>query len=103
MTRESQSDFLSALIQRGLGIYGKARMGQICQASKIRLLEEGGFEWLGSDHDQILQAFILNYSKLNVPAKMTALVLAKKHGIPLPEAFQAKKKRSRLRKLLKKR
>ena len=101
-TGDKKIDFLQILIRRGLGIYGREKITQICQESNIRLLSDDSIEWLVEDRDKSLQTLILNYSQLNLPAKMTAMVLAKRFAIPIPEEFKARKKVPKTQSLLKK-
>jgi len=98
----NQETFLKELIERGLGIYGKEKMAEICFNSKIGLLDDYSLDWLSDDHDTAFKNLIENYSSINLTAKMTVMVLAKKHGIPLPESVTITKKKSKFLKFLRK-
>ena len=102
---ETANEFLSILISRGLGIYGHDRMVKICGNSGILLNDDDSFNLTSTnDLSTILNQFIVNYSQFNLPAKMTAMVLAKKFQIPIPDTLKQKpKKKSRFRRLLERR
>lgn len=92
---------VGVLVSRGLGLYGRVKMGQICYDSGVALLDDDSTDWLGDDVDETVHDFLVNYARFNIAAKMTAMVLAKKFDIPLPDELRRKKKReSRLRRLL---
>lgn len=90
---ENYQTFIKEIIERGLGIYGKDKMAEICYNSKIGLLDDYTIDWLSDDNSEALNNLIVNYAEINLPAKMTIMVLAKKHGIPLPSSFTTKKSR----------
>lgn len=92
--------FLKEIVERGLGIYGRDKMAEICYNSQIGLLDDYTLDWLSDDHTEALNKLIVNYSKINLPAKMTVMVLAKKHGIKIPDTIQTTKKRSRFFKFI---
>ncbi|MBD3192505.1 MAG: hypothetical protein GF308_17835 [Candidatus Heimdallarchaeota archaeon] len=94
-------EFTRTLISRGLGMYGPEKMQKICSDSGFRLDDDGSFEKNPeADLESAVQKLLINYSKFNLPAKMTAMVLAKKYNIKIPEALQKKRKRkSRFRHL----
>jgi hypothetical protein len=85
MKIEKATKFVQALISRGLGIYGPEKMKTICFDSDIELNDDYDFEWLSEDIDKSVKKLQINYAKVNLPARMTVAVLAKKHGILLPE------------------
>ncbi|MHA2091670.1 MAG: hypothetical protein ACW98K_12510 [Candidatus Kariarchaeaceae archaeon] len=85
MNIEEATKFVKALISRGLGIYGPEKMKAICIASDIELNDNYEFEWQSEDIDRSVKKLQINYAKVNLPARMTVTVLAKKHGIPVPE------------------
>ncbi len=92
---------VDVLVARGLGLYGRKKMVQICYDSGVALLDDDSTDWLGDDIGSAVNDFLVNYAKFNLAAKMTAMVLAKKFDIDLPEGLKRKKKRkSRLRRLL---
>jgi hypothetical protein len=94
-------ELVGVLVSRGLGVYGRARMEQICYDSGVALLDDDTTDWLGDNIDEIVTQFLINYAKFNLAAKMTAMVLAKKHDVPLPNELKRKvKRKSRFRRLL---
>lgn len=97
-----QQIFLKELIERGLGIYGRDKMAEICFNSKIGLLDDYSLDWLTEDHDEAFNNLLQNYASINLPAKMTVMVLAKRHGIDLPESVTITKKKSKFLKFLRK-
>ncbi|MHA1166993.1 MAG: hypothetical protein ACTSRU_04155 [Candidatus Hodarchaeales archaeon] len=100
-SNEPIEQFVNVLVSRGLGIYGRERMANICYESGVALLDDNTIDWLEEDRNEALQQLIVNYSSVNLPAKMTAIVLAKKFDIPLPEELKRKKKRkSRFRRMI---
>ncbi len=99
VTDETLKEFTQILVQRGLGLYGREKMAQICYESDIALLDDDTIDFLSDDLKKSVEKLLLNYSKFNLTAKMTAVVLAKRHGIPIPPALQKKKKKSRIRRL----
>ena len=101
MNKEDATEFASVLIRRGLGIYGRIRVAEICSESNVALLDDNTVDWVTEDIDKAVNDLIVNFSKSNLPAKMTAMVLAKKYGIPFPEELTKKKRRqSRFRRLV---
>ncbi len=96
-------EFTNVLIQRGLGIFGPEKMKEICQQSGILLKDDNTFEFQTNDSHAVIKKLILNYAKSNLPAKMTAVALARQYDIPLPEELSKKRKlRSRLLRIFKK-
>lgn len=92
--RTNMHEFTKTLISRGLGMYGPEKMKKICSDSGFRLYDDGSFEKNpGEELQSAVQKLLINYSKFNLPAKMTAMVLAKKYNIQIPEALQKKQKR----------
>lgn len=103
VSRENIDELVSTLVARGLGIYGREKMAEICLSSGVALLDDNTTDWLEDDIEAALQKFLINYSKFNLAAKMTVLVIAKRYGVPIPEELKRKKKRkSRFRRLLSK-
>ncbi|MCF2142875.1 MAG: hypothetical protein K9W42_04170 [Candidatus Heimdallarchaeota archaeon] len=93
ITNETINQFARILIMRGMGLYGRERMTRICRDSGIVCHADGRFEHLVENDLEKLTKLMVNYSKFNLPAKMTALVLAKRFGIPIPPELQSPKKR----------
>ena len=101
MNNKEATEFVSKVAQRGLGIYGRIRVVEICLESNCKLLEDNTVNWLTDDIDKAVSDFIINFSKPNQFAKMTVMLLAKKYDIPLPdELTKSKIRKSRFRKLL---
>ena len=96
-------EFVDLLVLRGLGLYGQAKMATICYNSGIALTDKNEIEWMENDHPTSVQNLLLNYGSKNLPAKMTAIVLARQHNIPVPEALLAKKRNKRRRSIFKRR
>ena len=96
---QQASEFAQLLIMRGLGLYGDKLMGKICEDSGITCRTDGTFDLPESENiEETLRKLMINYSKFNLPAKMTVLVLAKKYGITIPEELKSsKKKKSKYR------
>ena len=103
LSDETIDEFASVLVARGLGIYGRQKMAEICEKSGVALMDDDTIDWLASDKLAAIKQLIINYSKFNLPAKMTAIVLAKRYNIPIPEEELGRKKRrvSRFRRLFK--
>ncbi len=93
LNREAMETLVLDLIQRGLGLYGRERMEEILKRSGISVLENGTSFWADDDKEDALNRFMINYSKFSIAARMTVLVFAKKHGIPLPMEMRSSKKR----------
>jgi hypothetical protein len=88
------TEFARIIIQRGMGLYGTQKMLEICKKSGLSCRNDGTFEPLDEKKlEKKLEKLIINYAQFNLPAKMTALVLAKKHNIPIPEELKGKKRR----------
>ncbi len=92
VSEESMHQLIKTLIARGLGIYGRQKMGEICENAGIALLDDDTMDWLIDDKERALRDFLVNYAKQNIAARMTVMVLAKKHGIPVPDELQRKKR-----------
>lgn len=92
---DNREMFLKALVERGLGIYGREKMAEICYASGVALLDDNSVDFLDDNHGKALESLILNYSQINLPARMTAMVLAKRFNIPIPKELGQKKRQSR--------
>ena len=102
MTMKEAHEFARILIMRGFGLYGDNKMMRICSDSGLSCDTDGSFTGINEENmDEVIQRLLINYSKFNLPAKMTSLVLAKKHGIPIPEELKAPpKKKSKYRQKL---
>ena len=99
-TEKKEKEFVEVLVKRGLGIYGKEKMAKICYDSGIALLDDDSIDFIDDNIEEAIKKLLINYSKFNLVAKMTAVVLAKRYGIPIPPELQKKKKKkSRLRRL----
>jgi hypothetical protein len=83
--------FVSIMVQRGLGLYGQTEMAKICYNSGIALTDQNEVDWLAENHTEAVQKLLINYGSKNLPAKMTAIVLARQHNIPVPDALLEKK------------
>ncbi|MHA1228725.1 MAG: hypothetical protein ACTSPV_18520 [Candidatus Hodarchaeales archaeon] len=90
------------LINRGMGLYGRDKIAELAYKSGIALLDDNTVEWLDSEeksHEDTIKNFLVEYSKINLPAKMTVIVYARKFKIDLPDSIRKRKRRrSRLRK-----
>ncbi len=102
MTMIEAEEFARILIMRGFGLYGDNKMLRICSDSGLSCETDGSFTGISEENmDEVIEKLLVNYSKFNLPAKMTSLVLAKKHGIPIPDALKAPtKKKSKYRQKL---
>ncbi len=97
-------ELVDVLVARGLGLYGKEKMAEICYDSGVALLDDNSTDCLDDDMEGSLSKFLVNYARFNIAAKMTVMVLVKKFKILLPEELQRKKKRkSRFRRLMERR
>ncbi|MFW9993227.1 MAG: hypothetical protein ACFFD4_14380 [Candidatus Odinarchaeota archaeon] len=96
MNERNIDDFVKVLVSRGLGIYGREKMTRICHNSGLSLHGDNTVTWRSTDPKTALNRLIINYSRDNLPAKMTAVVLARKHGIPLPRELVKDKRRKSL-------
>ncbi|MHA1791618.1 MAG: hypothetical protein ACTSVI_03170 [Promethearchaeota archaeon] len=88
-------DFIKLLVKRGLGLYGQDEMAKICYNSGIALTDQMEIDWLNDDHEGSVQKLLVSYGSRNLPAKMTAILLARKHQIPVPEALTSRSKKRR--------
>jgi hypothetical protein len=87
-------EFVSIMVTRGIGLYGRDEMARICYDSGIALLDDNRIEWLEEgDRNKLVQRLLINYGSKNLPAKMTAIVLARQNNIPVPEELLEKKKK----------
>lgn len=93
------NEFAHLLIMRGFGLYGDLKMVRICEESGIHCSSDGSFSKLKSENlKEMLEKLMINYSKFNLPAKMSIIVLAKKFDIPIPDELKtSKKKKSKYR------
>lgn len=90
--------FVKVVVQRGLGLYGQTEMAKICYNSGIALTDKNEVDWLSNEgHQKIIEKLLINYGSKNLPAKMTAIVLARQHNIPVPNELLEKKKKRRSR------
>mgnify|MGYP006290255131 CR=1 FL=1 len=89
------SEFVNTIVTRGLGLYGQDEMAKICYDSGIALTDKNEIDWLSDNHYKSVQNLLVNYGTRNLPAKMTAIVLARKFDIPVPEDLERKKKKKR--------
>ena len=92
-------DFVHLVVKRGLGLYGQEKMAKICFNSGIALTDTNEVDWLKENHANCVQTLLINYGSTNLPAKMTAIVLARKNQIPVPDELMASgsKKRKRFK------
>ena len=82
LTEPQLKTFVDILVLRGLGLYGQAQMAKICYESGVALTDTNEIEWLESNHPTVVQKLLINYGSRNLPANMTAIVLARQHKIP---------------------
>ncbi|MCF2137837.1 MAG: hypothetical protein K9W43_11455 [Candidatus Thorarchaeota archaeon] len=100
VSEETMQQLIGTLVARGLGIYGRERMAKICESAGIALLDDDTTDWLADDKERALNDFLVNYAQQNIAARMTVMVLAKRHGVPIPDKIQRKKRiTSRFRRL----
>ena len=97
MDEEKLKSFVDVMVLRGLGLYGLTEMAKICYDSGIALTDTREIEWLETDHEKCVEQLLINYGIRNLPAKMTAIVLARKNNIPVPAKLLEKKNKSRRR------
>ena len=97
LTESQLKKFVDILVIRGLGLYGQMEMAKICYDSGVALTDKNEIEWLDSNHDTIVQKLLSNYGSRNLPAKMTAIVLARQHNIPIPEDLLENKRKNPLK------
>ena len=101
ITAHQAKEFARLLIMRGFGLYGDKQMTRICKESEISCETNGTFQIEDQKIDEAITKLMINYAKFNLPAKMTVLVLAKKHGIAIPDALKSSKnKKSKYRQRL---
>ncbi|MEM2142315.1 MAG: hypothetical protein QXS20_02250 [Candidatus Thorarchaeota archaeon] len=87
--------FVSLVVQRGLGLYGQDEMARMCYESGIALTDMNEVDWLdGNPYDNV-QQLLIRYGSRNLPAKMTAIILARQHNIPVPEVLLEKRQKKR--------
>ncbi|HEC39231.1 hypothetical protein LCGC14_0751150 [marine sediment metagenome] len=99
LTNDKLKTFVDLLVERGLGLYGSAKMGEICYDSGIGLTDQLEIDWIEDDHFTCVQRLLVNYSSVNLVSKMTAIVLARRNNIPVPDKLlEKKKKKSRWKK-----
>ncbi|MHA1733442.1 MAG: hypothetical protein ACTSU5_15955 [Promethearchaeota archaeon] len=90
--------FVETVVRRGLGLYGQEEMAKMCYDAGIALTDDNKVEWLEpGDRGKQVQDLLLNYGSRNLPAKMTAIILARQHHVPVPPQLLKKKKKRRFR------
>ncbi|MHA2249047.1 MAG: hypothetical protein ACXAD7_01735 [Candidatus Kariarchaeaceae archaeon] len=94
MNIEKSREFITALITRGFGIYGPDKMRQICEDSDIGLQNDLSFILQENDIDRIINKLLINYSNVNLPARLSVVVLAKRYGINLPVEISGPKEKT---------
>ncbi len=97
LTEDKLKAFVDSLVERGLGLYGPPKMAQICYESGIGLTDQSEIDWIDDNHYESVQKLLVNYSGVNLVAKMTAIVLARRNNIPVPDKLLQKKKKKRSR------
>jgi len=76
-------------------------MVEMCESAGVALLDDYTVDWLDDDHERALNRFLISYARQNPAARMTVLVLAKRHGVPIPKELERKRRlTSRFRRLL---
>ena len=92
-------EFAKLIVQRGLGLYGRDAVAQMCYDAGIALTDTNDVTWLdpSADKVQLVQNLLREYGSRNLPARMTAIVLARQHSIPVPEALLEKKSKKQTR------
>ena len=95
LDNDALKTFVSNLVIRGLGLYGQEEMAKICYDSGIALTDLNEIEWMEKKPTEAVQELLVNYGTRNLPAKMTAIVLARKFKVPVPEALTQKKRNTR--------
>ena len=99
LTDDKLKTFVDLMVKRGLGLYGASVMGEICYDAGIGLTDQHEVDWIDNDHSACVQRLLVNYSLVNLVSKMTAIVLARRNSIPVPDKLLAKKnKKSRWKK-----
>lgn len=91
-------EFAQTLTLRGLGFFGRERMQAICTESGVTLNPDNTIGFVIELTDAVSK-LIINFSKANVIAKMTATTLAKQYKIPIPDEINKKKKSSRFKRI----
>jgi len=102
MTMIEANEFARILIMRGFGLYGDNKMLRICTDSGLTCDTDGSFTGISEENMYVvIEKLLVNYSRFNLPAKMTSLVLAKKYDIPIPKELKSpSKKKSKYRQKL---
>ncbi len=99
LTDDKLKAFVDLMVERGLGLYGSTKMAEICYDSGIGLTDHHEIDWIDKDHFASVQRLLVNYSSVNLVSKMTAIVLARRNNIPVPDKLlEKKKKKSRWKK-----
>ncbi|GAB4308167.1 MAG: hypothetical protein Kow0069_06200 [Promethearchaeota archaeon] len=96
-------EFVELVVRRGLGLYGQEEMAKICYEAGIALTDANEVEWLEGDPEENVQKLLVEYGSRNLPARMTAIILARQHGIPVPEVLTKKKRTGRRWRLFRRR
>ncbi|WP_457558437.1 hypothetical protein [Candidatus Harpocratesius sp.] len=94
-------NFVNLMVTRGLGLYGQELMAKICYESGIALTDQNEIDWLEDNHIQAVNKLLVNYGSRNLPAKMTAIVLARQNQIPVPEELLTKRSSKKRRSIFK--
>ena len=77
--------YLHDLVIRGLGIYGLNRISLIARSSGIVINDDNTISVPKETAIEALESFIQEYASLSRSAKLTVILLAKKHGISLSD------------------
>ncbi len=85
-------NFATIIIRRGLGLFGREKIKSIAYNSDILLKEDDSVEFINENHDSSIERLLINFSE-NLVAKMTAVSLAQKYKIPIPNELQKKSKK----------
>ena len=96
INKEKLTEFVKTIVTRGLGLYGTEEMAKICYNSGIALTDKKEIDWLNEDYSKSVKTLLVNYGSRNLPAKMTAIVLARKNNFPVPKELLQQKRKRRL-------
>ncbi len=75
------------LVHRGMSLYGRKAIANLSYKVGLALLDDDTVEWLDPwkySPEVVIRRFLIEYSKINLPAKMTAIVYSRRYQIPLP-------------------
>lgn len=84
--------FLHDLVIRGLGIYGLNRISLIARSSGIVINDDNTISVPKETAIEALESFIQEYASLSRSARLTVILLAKKHGITLSGDLRIQKR-----------